>query len=79
MALIFAGMFTNILLNPLFSLLPYYIQNIHGGGAIDLALIMEVFQAGSLIGALFIMVKNFQPQFKNIVGAVFIAFFGLFF
>ncbi|MHA1995433.1 MAG: MFS transporter [Candidatus Hodarchaeales archaeon] len=77
MVLILGGMLANILINPLFSLLPYYIKHLHEGGALDLALIMGFFQIGSLIGALIIMVKNFQPQFKNIVFAVFIAFSGL--
>jgi len=71
-------MFANILINPLFSLLPYFVKHIHGGGAMDLALILGIFQMGSLIGAMFIMLKNFIPQFKNIVLAVFIAFIGLF-
>ncbi len=78
MTLILGGMFANILINPLFSLLPYFIKHIHEGGALDLALILGVFQMGSLVGALFVMVKNFQPQFKNIVSAVFVSFIGLF-
>ena len=45
-------------------------MHIHEGGAVDLALVLGVFQMGSLIGALFIMLRNFQPQFKNIVSAV---------
>ncbi|MHA2239073.1 MAG: MFS transporter, partial [Candidatus Hodarchaeales archaeon] len=78
MPLILGGMFANILINPLFSLLPYFIKHIHEGGAVDLALVLGVFQMGSLIGAIFIMLRNFQPQFKNIVSAVFVAFIGLF-
>jgi DHA3 family macrolide efflux protein-like MFS transporter len=78
MPLILGGMFANILINPLFSLLPYFIMHIHEGGAVDLALILGIFQMGSLIGALFIMIRNFQPQFKNIVFAVFVSFIGLF-
>ncbi|MHA1978622.1 MAG: MFS transporter [Candidatus Hodarchaeales archaeon] len=78
MVLILGGMAANVLINPLFSLLPIYIKHIHNGSALDLAFIMGFFQVGSLAGALFIMVKNFQPQFKNIVFAVFISFMGLF-
>ncbi|MHA2224591.1 MAG: MFS transporter [Candidatus Hodarchaeales archaeon] len=78
MILIVGGMFANILINPLFSLLPHFIKHIHNGGAVELAIILGFFQMGSLGGALFIMLMNFQPQFKHLVSAVFIAFIGLF-
>jgi DHA3 family macrolide efflux protein-like MFS transporter len=78
MVLIIGGMFANILINPLFTLLPYFIKHVHQGGVLELALIIGLFQMGSLIGALFITLKNFIPQFQNIVFAVFLAFSGLF-
>jgi DHA3 family macrolide efflux protein-like MFS transporter len=78
MVLIIGGMFANILINPLFTLLPYFIKHVHDGGVMELALILGLFQLGSLTGALFIIVKNYQPHFKNIVFAVFVAFSGLF-
>jgi DHA3 family macrolide efflux protein-like MFS transporter len=78
MTLIIGGMFANILINPLFTLLPYFIKHLHSGGVLELALILGLFQLGSLFGALFITVKNFVPQFKNIIFAVFFAFSGLF-
>jgi DHA3 family macrolide efflux protein-like MFS transporter len=78
MVLILGGMFANILINPLFTLLPYFIKHLHNGGVVELAIILGLFQMGSLSGALFITVKNYIPQFKNIVFAVFVAFSGLF-
>jgi DHA3 family macrolide efflux protein-like MFS transporter len=78
MSLIIGGMFANILINPLFTLLPYFVKHIHLGEALELALILGFFQMGSLLGGLIIIVKNFQPQFGNVVFAVFVAFCGLF-
>ncbi len=78
MTLIIGGMLANILINPLFTLLPYFIKHVHLGGALELAFILGFFQVGSLLGGLFIMLKNFPPRFGNLIFAIFTAFCGLF-
>ncbi|MHA1993992.1 MAG: MFS transporter [Candidatus Hodarchaeales archaeon] len=67
----------NILINPLFSLLPLFIKEVHLGGALELAFVVGIFQVGSLIGAVLIAVSNLTPKVITIVGFVFIAFLGL--
>ncbi|MHA2096286.1 MAG: MFS transporter, partial [Candidatus Hodarchaeales archaeon] len=49
----------NILINPLFMLLPLFIKDVHLGGAPDLAFVVAIFQVGSLLGAFLIAVINF--------------------
>jgi DHA3 family macrolide efflux protein-like MFS transporter len=67
----------NILINPLFSILPLFIKEVHLGGALELAFVVGIFQAGSLIGAVIISVTNFTPKVIIIVEFVFLAFLGL--
>ncbi len=76
--LIFGFTLGNILINPLFSLLPLYIKEVHLGGAFELAIIIGVFQVGSLVASFLIAVSNFSPKVSTIVGFVFSAFVGLF-
>ncbi|MHA2237889.1 MAG: MFS transporter [Candidatus Hodarchaeales archaeon] len=78
MTIIIGGMLANILINPLFTLLPHFIKHVHLGEALELAFVLGFFQMGSLIGGLFIMLKNFQPRFGNLIFAIFTAFCGLF-
>ncbi|PWI46743.1 hypothetical protein CEE45_15250 [Candidatus Heimdallarchaeota archaeon B3_Heim] len=67
----------NILINPLFSMLPLFIKEIHLGGALELAFIVGTFQVGSLVGSFLIAVRNFVPKVSTIVTFVFISFLGL--
>ncbi len=75
--LIIGFTFGNILINPLFSLLPLYVKDFHLGGAFELALILGTFQAGSLLGSVVIAIRNFKPRVNIIVGSTFLAFIGL--
>ena len=67
----------NILINPLFSMLPLFIKEIHLGGALELAFVVGIFQAGSLLGAILIVGRNFKPKVGIIVIFLFISFLGL--
>ena len=63
----------NILINPLFSMLPLFIKEIHLGGALELAFVVGIFQAGSLLGAILIVGRNFKPKVGIIVIFLFIS------
>ena len=78
MPLIIGFTIGNILINPLFSLIPLFIKEIHLGGAFELAVVIGMFQIGSLIGSLLIVFKNYTPKISTIVFAVLTSFIGLF-
>jgi DHA3 family macrolide efflux protein-like MFS transporter len=62
-------MLINFLLQPLFVLLPLYITAIHGGGAIEIAIIEMIIQGGMISGAIISSVKK---RWKNQVFIIFI-------
>jgi DHA3 family macrolide efflux protein-like MFS transporter len=66
----------SIFLNPLFSLIPLLITDVHFGNQNDLAFVEILAHVGMLIGSLFILLwKGFKPTFnKIIVGSLFLLF-----
>jgi len=51
-------MFQNLLLRPITTLMPYYVNVIHSGGVLDLAIIMGCMQGSMIFGALITSIKK---------------------
>jgi len=56
--LLFMGMVVNFFIQPLGTLLPYFIHTIHGGGEFEYALVLIFLQAGVMVGAFFTSIKK---------------------
>ena len=71
MAMIAFAMIWNFIFRPWNVLMPYFVKFVHGGSALDLALLGFSFQLASIIGAIITMVKkDFKYKIKiNIIGA----------
>jgi len=67
----------NILINPLFSLMPLFVKEIHLGGALELAFIFGLFQAGNFGSSMLIALKNFTPSIKTLTVSLATTFFGM--
>jgi DHA3 family macrolide efflux protein-like MFS transporter len=68
----------NILLNPLFSLLPLYVVY-HNGGSAEFALLQGIFQAGVLAASIaLILMKNYKPTVRSIFESSSITVFAMF-
>lgn len=75
--LIFYSMLLNFLIRPMDTLMPYYINVIHGGSATHLAIVLVFFQAGMIGGALITSLKKtWNNKLKVIFGSVIIAMIG---
>lgn len=67
----------NILINPIFTLMPLFIKEIHLGGVLELAFIIGLFQVGNFGGSMLIAIKNFTPKIKTLTAALATTFFGM--
>ncbi len=76
--LVFIFTIANILLNPLFSIMPLFVNEIHLGGAFELALISGAFSLGNFSGSLLIAIKNISATIRLILGGMFVGFLGIF-
>ena len=56
--LIIMGMLTNFLIRPLITLLPLFVNSIHGGGTSHYALTLAFLHGGTIIGALAVSIKK---------------------
>ncbi|MFX1255979.1 MAG: MFS transporter [Promethearchaeota archaeon] len=76
--LVFIFTIANILLNPLFSIMPLFIKEVHLGGAIELAFIIGAFQLGNFSGSLLVAIRKISATIRLILGGISTAFLGLF-
>ena len=67
--LLFMGMLVNFFIQPLGTLLPYFIHTIHGGEELEYALVLIFLQAGVMVGAFFTSIKK---EWKHKIEATFI-------
>jgi len=75
--LIFYSMLLNFLIRPMDTLMPYYINVIHGGSATHLAIVLVFFQCGMIGGALITSIKKtWNNKLRVIFGSVIIAMIG---
>jgi len=75
--LIFFSMLLNFLIRPMDTLMPYYINVIHGGSATHLAIVLVFFQGGMIGGALITSIKKtWNNKLRVIFGSVIIAMIG---
>jgi DHA3 family macrolide efflux protein-like MFS transporter len=57
------SMFQNLLIRPITTLMPYYVNVIHSGGVLDLAIVMGFMQGSMIVGAFITSVKkNWRHQ-----------------
>lgn len=77
MPLIIGFTIANILINPLFSLFPLFIKELHFGGAWELAIVISIFQFGNFTGSLFIALRNYTPKISIIMFVTIITFTGM--
>lgn len=56
----------NLLLSPLFTLLPLYLVQVHHGSVADYAVVEFSFQVGILLGSVFLVVYKLKSTSKNI-------------
>ncbi|UCE13825.1 MAG: MFS transporter [Candidatus Heimdallarchaeota archaeon] len=77
MPLIIGFTIANILINPIFSLFPLFIKELHSGGVWELAIVISIFQAGNFTGSLLIAVKNYTPKISTIMFVTIITFTGM--
>jgi len=74
---IFYSMLLNFLIRPMDTLMPYYINVIHGGSATHLAIVLIFFQGGMIGGALITSIKKtWNNKLKVIFGSVIITMIG---
>lgn len=58
----------NFVINPIFSLIPLFITEYHGGDALNLAFIQMLFHCGILIGSFLLATrKNYKPNVQHIL------------
>ncbi|MFW9991400.1 MAG: MFS transporter [Candidatus Odinarchaeota archaeon] len=71
--LVILGTVFNIFANPLFSLLPLFIMQVHSGGSTEFAFTEMMFYAGLLSGSMFLVLwKNFTPKVSSWVVSIFL-------
>jgi len=56
--LLILAMFQNLLIRPITTLMPYYVNVIHSGGVLDLAIVMGFMQGSMIVGAFITSVKK---------------------
>ncbi|MFX1456811.1 MAG: MFS transporter [Promethearchaeota archaeon] len=69
LVLMFVGMITNFLIRPLVTLLPLFVNQIHGGETAHYALTLAFLHGGTIIGALTTSIKKNWPHKIRIIFA----------
>lgn len=77
LALAMVASVLNLLVTPLITLFPYFVNVTHQGDITDLAFIMMFFQAGLVAGSIFMSLKNeFQQKILVMYSLIYVEFLG---